>query len=241
MKTVIVSAYFIIPSKQPHTFYIQQMQRWFRSVRCPVIFFTSPEIKSEILNFGYDLSHVHFEEMEYRDMNAWKLGDEFWLRQCDRDIEKYHTPELAAIWYEKREFVKKAFLVSDADVFIWCDAGCIRDDACERAMQSFGLRCANIDDDRIHVQSINELQYRPFYSFPDFKIASAITAGNRNAWIAYSILYDRIVQKYDEAGVSCNSDQNVTLTCIDTNNELFTLHTPSNHDIDRWFFFLNTL
>jgi hypothetical protein len=74
-------------------------------------------------------------------------GFGFFRDQCAVDPEKYHTPVLAAVWYEKKEFVKRAIEmvrlnrredVVDRVPFIWCDAGCVRTDAWLPKVRSFG-------------------------------------------------------------------------------------------------------
>lgn len=240
-KTIVVSAFFHIPSKQPYSFYRQHLLRWFRSIQCQVIFFTSTDVHDDIISFGFDLKHIKFVIMSCNDFNAWKLGTEFWQRQKERDVETYHTPEVAAIWFEKKEFVKRAFALCDADVFIWCDAGCVRNDASETALKYFGTRNTNINDGCIHVQHIRSQEYKKYYVYPDSRFAAAIIAGNRYAWEKLYSLYNVVLKEYDDNGISCNSDQYILATCYDKKPDMFVTHSPQNNDIDMWFFFLNLL
>jgi len=179
--------------------------------------------------------------MTVEDFAAWDLGRDFWGRQNERDVEQYHTPELAAIWYEKKEFVKRAFALSAADVFIWCDAGAIRNEASEAAAHGFGLREAPVNDGRIHVQCIGTLECSEYYKFPASKYAGAIIAGNREAWVHFTHLYRQVMRDYDTAGVSCSSDQYVMMSCNDRVPALFCEHSPTHSSVDRWFFFLEQL
>jgi len=237
---VIVSAYFKIPSKKPHSEYIEYMKRWFCAVQCPVIFFTTEDVKREIEDMGYNIPHVQFQLMKFEELHAWRLGRDFWERQKQRDVESYHTPELAAIWYEKKEFVKRAMELSSADVFIWCDAGCVRNDNSETALQQFGNRQV-WNDDRIHLQHIRDQPHKEFYTFPDSMVAGAIIVGNRTAWTQFSELYDQVLQIYDTNGVCCNSDQYIMASCYDSFPSLFSVHKPTNSIVESWFFFLNVI
>lgn len=239
---IIVSAFFKIPSKQPYDFYREHLRRWFRAVSSDVIFFTSQDVWDDIQQFGIDLRWITPQIMNICDWKAWELGMDFWRRQMERDPEKYHTCELAAVWYEKKEFVKRAMDLIEADVYIWCDAGCVRNDISEGAMQQFGKRGIQINDNRLHIQCISSLPYKPFYHYPDCKYAGAIQAGNRTAWLQYDQLYRRVIQEYDVSQVSCNSDQYVLASCYDLNSELFYEHRPSSQSfVDPWFFFLEKL
>ena len=240
-KTIIVSAYFKIPSKQSYSSYQHHLNRFFRSIRCPTIFFTSQDVLQYIESVGHDLSLITFVMMTVDDFKAWERGREFWNRQKERDPELYHTPELAAIWYEKKEFIIRALSLSDANQFIWCDAGCVRDDESERALLYFGCRDVPLNDDTLHIQHIGNQVSRPYYSYPDCKFACAIMAGNRTAWLQYHTIYETVLTDYDHAGISGTSDQYILASCYDRQPSLFTTHTPRCTHIDHWFFMLEIL
>jgi len=179
--------------------------------------------------------------MTMDDCKAWDRGREFWNRQKERDPELYHTPELAAIWYEKKEFVLRALSLSDADQFIWCDAGCVRNDESERALLYFGCREMPLNDNTLHIQHIRTQPYRPYYVYPEYRFAAAIIAGNRTAWNQYNTLYDMVLTDYDKEGISGTSDQHIMASCYDRQPSWFTTHAPRCTHIDHWFFMLEIL
>lgn len=236
---VIVSAYFKIPSKQPHSFYQGHLRRFFNSIRESLVFFTTADLYQEFISYGYNLSHINFQIIEFSDLVAWKkFGPDFWKRQTLRDPEKYHTPEVAAFWFEKKEFILKTMdLLPNETIFIWCDSGCIRDNASELAAKNFGTR-KDLNNGKLHLQCISDTPVKqPFYVYPHAYIAGAIQVGNRNAWLSHSILYDSVVIEYDTATVSCNSDQYVIHSCINKQPNFYEIH-HNNTNINPWFFFL---
>lgn len=239
----IVSAYFKIPSKQPHSFYTAHLHRFFRSLKAPLVFFTTPDVEAEIRGWGLDLHNVQFVHTSIPELTALQTySPSFWARQKQRDPESYHTPELAAVWFEKKEFVLRAMTMTDAEVFIWCDAGCVRNPVAEAALTAFGLRSAELQDGRLHLQQIRPIQPKAFYQYPDISIAGAIQAGNRIAWATHSALYNESLNEYDAVGTSGNMDQYVLLRCTDKQPALYMLHkSPPNCAVDSWFFFLQTL
>ena len=239
--TTIVSAFFKIPSKQPYSTYQPYLNRFFRSIRCQTIFFTSQDVFQDIESMGHNLSLITFVIMTMDECKAWERGREFWNRQKERDPERYHTTELAAIWYEKKEFVLRALSLSDADQFIWCDAGCVRNDESERAFIHFGCRGMPLNDDTLHIQHIRIQPYRPFYVYPEYRFAAAIMAGNRTAWKQYKSIYDVVLTDYDKEGISGTSDQHIMGSCYDRQPSFFTTHTPTCTHIDHWFFMLEIL
>jgi hypothetical protein len=243
---VIVSAYYKIPSKQPHTFYMPHLMRWFNGIRTqPVVFFTTADMEAEIRGWGLPLANVRFVAQPFEELTALqKYGRDFWDRQKARDPEAYHTPEVAILWHEKKYFVQRAAaLCPEANVFIWTDAGCVRDPRTASFLAEFGRRTTiNLDDGRIHLQQIRQIPRKEFYRFPDTSIAGAILAGNRTAWGLHIALSETVLDLYDTAGISANSDQYVTLTCVGAQPDLYALHTrPRALMVNEWFFFLSYL
>ncbi len=143
------------------------------------------------------------------------------------------------VWDEKKYFVQRAMeLAPDVNVFIWCDAGCVRDPLSMLVLRYFGRR-QHLDDDRMHLQLLRRIPPKPFYRFPDQSIAGAIMVGNRSAWNKHIALSEVTLQKYDAAEVSANMDQYVILSCVDAQPDLYVLHTrPPTVKVNEWFFFL---
>jgi hypothetical protein len=240
MKNCIVSAYYKIPSKQPHEWYLPNLIYWFRAIKGNIIFFTTIDVVEE-LKYYVDLSHVKFYILPFEELIANLKGIEFWNRQYARDVERYHSPQLGMIWYEKRHFINKAMqLDSEADIFIWCDAGCVRNEKSFSVANKFGTRATNLNDSKIHLQQVNVFPQKDFCKFPDFCIAGAIMAGNRSAWLTFIELYEKSLDEYDEYGVSAIMDQNVIHRCVLNKSEVFTLY-PQELTVDPWFKFLELL
>lgn len=242
MKTCIVSGYFKIPSKQTHEWYVQHLVRFFRGISGTVIFFTTPDVIDDILKYT-TVNHVQIVYMNFEDCHALSpaWGREFWERQYSRDSERYHSPDLGVMWYEKREFVKKAMDIVDASVYIWCDAGCVRDELSEKALEVFGKRTLfDTNDGRIHLQMINSACDFKFYVYPNAFVAGAIICGNKPAWTSYRTVYDDVLMKYDKYGISGISDQYITQSCIKERPELFVLHAEES-TMNKWFKFLHLI
>jgi len=240
MKNCIVSAYYKIPSKQSHEWYLPYLVHWFMTIRGNIIFFTTLDVVDELKNY-VDISHVKFCIVPFEDLIANLKGIEFWNRQYARDVERYHSPQLGMIWYEKRHFVYKAMkLESEAEVFIWCDAGCIRDSLSAEMGKYLGTRNLDLNNNKIHLQLVNQFIAKDFYTFPDSFIAGAIICGNRTAWLEYINIYELVLDEYDNKEISALSDQHVTNRCIILNPSLFQLY-PNPTQVNIWFKFLELL
>jgi hypothetical protein len=240
MNTCIVSAYYKIPSKQSHDWYLPYLINWFKTIRGNIIFFTTLDVVEEINNF-VNLSQIKFCILPFEELAANIKGKDFWIRQYARDEERYHSPQLGMIWYEKRHFIYKAMrLESSADIFIWCDAGCIRDSLSTELGKYLGTRNLDVNNNKIHLQLVNPFILKQFYTFPDSFIAGAIICGNRSAWLDYINIYEVVLDEYDNKGISGLSDQHVTNRCIILNPGLFQLYSNPT-EVNIWFKFLELL
>jgi hypothetical protein len=240
--TCIVSAYYKIPSKRPHEKYVPDLIRWFRSVGTAenVHFFTTEDVRDElksIVNTGSVVFHI----LPFEQLTAvTKLGREFWERQYARDPERYHSPELGMIWYEKRHFVRRVMEIDPSTLFIWCDAGCVRDDVSERAGSRMGTRGVMLDDDKLHMQQLYPLLSKDFYRYPDRSSAGAIMAGNRSSWLKFIDHYEESLLEYDLAGVPAIMEQYVYARCAQKQSDSYRLHSVRTA-VDSWFQFLEIL
>ena len=97
---IIVSAYFKIPSKASHEFYLEHLKRFLTNIKTNIVFFTTPDLVETLQHIRGDLP-INFQLINsIYDIVAFKrYGYDFWQKQCNIDVEKYHTPEVAAIWY----------------------------------------------------------------------------------------------------------------------------------------------
>ena len=111
MKSIIVSAYYRIPSKQPHEFYIPHIKRFLSGIKNFIIFFTEPELVEE---FSKIRGNLPIQFVTDHDIFG-KRNRTFWEKQCQLDCEKYHTPELGAIWYNKKEFVLRTIEIMELE------------------------------------------------------------------------------------------------------------------------------
>jgi hypothetical protein len=256
--SIIVSAYFKIPSKASHEFYLEHLNRFLTSIKSHIEFFTTSDLVDTLRKMRGVLP-IRFHIVDSIDtFEAFKkFGRLFWEKQCYIDSEPYHTPEVAAIWYEKKEFVKKIIAIyssgdnsgdnsGDSSVsfnkpIIWCDAGCVRDNNWLPIIESFGANTTNIPKDTLLLQTLDTIpQDKVYFNFPDTYIAASIIAGYPKTWNICSELYDNMIIKYTMNNICCNSDQYIWASTVNQNPEMFTL-IPAKPCINKWFYFLEYL
>lgn len=245
----IVSAYYDIPSKRPKDYYYQHIQRFLQSIQTPMVFFCDASNVPLFLSWRGDLPCV-FVSLPQTNFHAYKLyGYDFWKRQCQIDPETYHTPELAALWYEKKIFVRQAINLNPykTDYFLWCDAGCVRTEAWNPLIHTFGQNITMMEPGKLYFQKIHDLGappgMTPLYSFPEYAIAGAIYGGHKDMWDWFIEAYCHMIWTYVQNEKCVNMDQYIMasiavlhsdkIVCIDKNTMPWICVCP-----DIWFFFL---
>ena len=241
--SLLVSAYYKIPSKKPHSFYESHLKRFFLFLKGkPILFFCEEETKQEIILYGVPLDTVEFVILPFtRLYEESGIPLEMWKKTQAIDPEKYHTPELGVVWCCKKEFVRLASdRKRDIDWFIWIDAGCIRNEQWEKPCKDFTNRKLQTLAPGVYLQQIKTIPYKKFYTYPDISIAGAIIVFHRKCIKSYISLYNSTLLQYYINNIPFIMDQYIMLSL--SNNVCDWLHlidaTTLSLTNDKWFFFL---
>lgn len=239
----IVSAYYKIPSKQPHSFYLENMKRFFEQLKAPILFFTDQEGLVELKPLAKE--NVEFRVKPFESLEIFKKFDQaFWERQLEHDVEKYHTWQLGAVWANKQHFVKEASTeYPDEDWFLWVDAGCIRKDSWAPYTEKTGLREYPFEPG-VYLQCLNPIpRDRIFFRYPDIFIAGGLILFHRDHIDNFITEYHRSLMIYILLRLSGTMDQYIMCTlsqkhpfihCVE--RSVMTQYVQDCPDI--WFFFL---
>jgi hypothetical protein len=240
--STIVTAYYQIPSKASHETYLGWALNFLKNIENNIVFFTTEDL---IDNFKtIRTQNIIYEVLPFSELEAVKkYGYDFWQKHKNIDPETYHTPELGMIWYEKKEFVLRAIEKNyfNTDVFIWCDAGCMRSNSLFPKINTFGKNLSIINKDKLNIQIIAPVQNKAFYKHPDICMAGAIIVGNHKSWLDYKNRYDEMLVCYNNENVCAISDQYVTISIFNKYPDLFNIIYPQKQYIDVWFFLLEEL
>jgi hypothetical protein len=244
---MIVSCYFDIPSKKSHEFYKPHLSRFLGLVESPIVFFTTPDLKNWIQSMRPSHLPIHFmlyDSIYEIDMFK-KYGLDFWKGQCAIDPEKYHTPELGALWANKKDFVLRAIEDTKLDEpYIWADAGSQRGDHWCVSLPTFGRNLKWVPRDKIIVQLMEpKVPEKDFFRWPDIYVAGAIMAAYKDVWVKYKEEYEKTLDEYVRAGVCANMDQYVMAsTLLRCPGLIQGVYDDCLHPIiDRWYSFLKYL
>jgi hypothetical protein len=265
MQFILVTAYFPLKSKQPESVYFEYIQRFLRA--CPqhdrikqIVFFTTSSYKEKLQNLSDKVNIIVCPDDITLHLMAFKnFSMSFWLTHHERDIEKqYHSPELSAMWYEKPHFIARVFEENKVEqeeklLYVWIDAGCVRDDTSERAWSQFGTRMSPeafevvCKTNQLCLQTIRDpspqfMKYEEYHVFQGYEkfIAGAIMMGTKKAWIKHISNYDQMLTIYDNLKLCGSKDQHVIRSCAEKFKTDYFLFGADNSSlkVDEWFFFL---
>lgn len=247
----VVSAYYPIQSK----FTVEQYMGWILAfwpkTECSLVFYTEPELVPIFERLFRSMKSARVVGLPLLSLSAFeRLSYKVWVNAKLLDHESSHTPELYALWYEKKEFVLRTILANPfcSDRFVWCDAGIGRIPEMNSMAKRFPQRSL------IPVGKLLVLQIDPLNP-EDCKVddwgipgkfdnvatfGGGILASDAAGWIQWSSAYDAMLMRYYLAGRFIGKDQNIMASMILQRPELaITLRRPpSLGPVAGWFYLL---
>ncbi len=205
---LLVTCYYNIPSKNSKEFYYSHIERFFKFIDKKIIFFTDEENYHELKKFAKN--NIYFCIRSFDSLRIFlEFNKEFWEKQVNIDVEKYHTWELAALWANKKYFIQEASeIYSDNEWYMWIDSGCIRDDKWEKTCINFTKRNYLLQEG-IYFQLLNNIpDNKLFFEFPENNyIAGALILFHKNEINNFIKEYNEMLRIYDYNNICGNSDQ----------------------------------
>jgi teichuronic acid biosynthesis glycosyltransferase TuaG len=232
-ETTVVSCYYPLPSKHTPEMYMEWMVQFWPICPCALVFYTEPKLVplfQEIFKDRKTLTRII--GIPFTQLNAFqKLSHSVWKDTWLHDPEKeIHSPELYAIWYEKKEFVLRTIDANPfySEKFVWCDAGICRRPEWVPLLRHFPI------SSRIPSGKVLLLQIDPFKSedlipgpdgiFGDFKgrstVGGGIIASDTRGWQTWSRAYDAMLLRYHLSGQFIGKDQNIMASILLQNRDL---------------------
>lgn len=250
----VVSAYY--PMKSKHS--LENYRRWIRQfmehLDAPLVLFTEKSLESFFLESRakyLDKTRIIVLPREEWVANT-KFPQSMWDAQFEIDPEQaLHSSELYKVWYEKKEFVRRAIQLNPFSTtdFLWCDSGIVRYEWILPLMSKFPVA------DRIPTDKILISNVMPFTRNDEAVVkiggetfvggasgkprtGTNVIAASAKMWEVYSNLYDEILQKYLRAGLFFGKDQNIATTLILEHREVISLVDSKQFFYDTWVFIL---
>ena len=243
----VVSAYYQLRTQKWTSDQYKVWIEQFLSLPTYLVFFTSKELEPWILSCRSKYIDktvvVILPEEEWTSTKNFPVG--FWEKQHTIDPEKnLHSPELYKVWYEKKEFVKRAIELNpwNHTDFVWTDAGICREAQLLPYLQEFPVA------DRIPTDRILLNNTTPFtrndeisHAFSKDKIGAGILAANRIVWKLFINEYDIIMKLYNDKNIFCGKEQHILSTFVIKNKEKVSLLDVKKCSINIWFYLFHYL
>ena len=237
---LVVSAYYSIPSKEQPNFYYPNIQRFFKYVTTPVMFFTDVENYAILKEWAG--SNVRFIIQNFESLDIFKdFSQGFWQDQVKIDPEKYHTWQLGALWASKTRFVKQASQIDPTyDWYMWVDAGCVRNDDWKICIDAFGKRKVP-DSPGVYIQLLKSIpDHKSFFQFPDVYVAGSHILLHKSYIDNYNELYAETLKTYESQRIPAIMDQYIIASMIKTATFIYPiLYDPQLNVPCEWFFFFS--
>jgi len=251
-RPTVVSAYYPVPSKCSVEQYVDWIGKFWPKMQCNLVFYTDPElVKTFERLFKGRGGQTRVIGVPFPSLAAFeKLSPLVWKAAARLDTESGHTPELYALWYEKKEFVMRAIRENpfQSTEFIWCDAGIGREPKWIPVIQGFPA------PERIPRGEMLVLEIDPFLEedcvadshgiYGSFgtraTIGGGILASDIGGWIRWSKAYDAMLVRYCLADRFIGKDQNIMGSMIleDPSIALLVKRPPALGPIRGWFYLL---
>lgn len=218
MSFLLVSAYYPLKkSKHSLAEYDRWLSNFFECVTCPVVLFCSATTYASLKARARD--NVQFVQREFDSFTmmspAWMSKWETWHTI---DPEKsIHSPELYAVWAAKQEFVHAASLLRQADYYLWCDAGLIR----EKRNASFEHTVRYTLPGKITCMRVPQPN--------TLSIGAGVLVGDKQAWRMFTTNYFRELDR------KLNGSEQVIMGRF-LNDQNAVILRPSNQYGDPWFY-----
>ena len=210
--------------------YIDLIVRWWPELpQCRLVFFVPPVLKGLVTAAlgRRPAGHTLVIPLPFEELAAagGKLDRGIWRYTAELDPETGggHSPDLYAIWYEKKEFVLRAAALNpfQSEYFVWCDAGIGRKREWLPLIQGFPA-ALRIPRGKMLCLEVEPMRAEDFEGWgpaagalgPDFSarqatIGGGILAADRTGWERWSRAYDAMLLRYHMAGRFIGKDQNI--------------------------------
>jgi hypothetical protein len=244
----VVMAYYDFPKSKYTT---EDYRSWIRlfltSVPCWLVFFCEAEFApfvEECRKAWSDRTRViHLHRSQW--IAHQRFGDEFWVKQHKMDPEKdRHSPDLYKVWWEKKEFVKRAMALNPFghDDFVYTDAGICRYPGLAKLLRSYPV-ADRIPSDRILLMNVSPFTRRDDFLDPKgssgtARIGGGILAGSRKTWEQYDRLYEKVFDLYITRGLFVGKDQTLMATLVLENRGFVSLLDARPIFWIPWFYLL---
>jgi len=218
----LVTAFYEMRSKYPSSTYMTWINNFYSSYQGHMVIYTEEKYAPIFKNMRAQMADrtriCVVPQSDWSAVKDWPAG--FWEAQYEKDHEKYHSPELYMIWYQKNDFVQRTIRANPFGhrKFMWCDAGVCRNPTVASWIKTMPGKGNRMLADKITLLAINRFRKEDHDTFSKNGVVNfigrnlnggGILAGGLDAWKKWDEHYMEMLKIFVEKNMFVGKDQNV--------------------------------
>lgn len=244
MNTTLVTCYYKIKSKRPHSDYLKYIDNLLGNLNDSInmVIYTSSDLVNIFTKYVKNKSRIIIITKEFEDIPLYKKYIGIWDSQYTKDNQKNtgRTYKCYVLWNSKINFVTETIGLNpfNSSYFIWIDIGCVRDNQYKRLVSNFPNE-SKISKNSIDIVLLKDFQNKNQKFFKDeIHFSGAIYGGSKSTFLRFEELYYKKFDKYLENNQFIGCDQQIISSVYLENNELFNIVLNTNSTYNSWFFII---
>jgi hypothetical protein len=242
--TTLVTAFYEIPSKRGAELYFEWAAHYM-SLEAPIVLFTSAKFV-ERFRAMRGTKPLHVITKEFAELDTWILYEAEWKQHYQMDHERYHSPELYAVWAQKPFFVEEAIRVNpfQTEFFFWCDIGAFRQPPHPVIRQTFP-HAKYLSKETVLLSAVNPLQAKDIPRQADGcfghfervnQLVGGLWGGGATACLNWKSAFEAMLCRHFAVNRFAGKDQTVMLATHIEWPHLARFVQCTLPNIDIWFF-----
>lgn len=252
--STLVSCYYKIMSKRPHSEYDKYIQNLLSRLENNLVIYTSADLVDYFNIYIENKSNIKIIIKEFEDIPLYKKYLHIWNLQEKLDRSKYtnRTYQCYVLWNSKLNFIKETVELNpfNTDKFMWLDIGAVRTSDIFTYLSTFP-KYENISINKIDIVMIEDYQNYNQKFFQDEIHLGGLYGGGIDILLKFHELFYMKFDEYLENNKFIGCDQQIISSVYLENNHLFNIINPNNDcytesnklipvmkNIDIWFYLL---
>lgn len=248
----IVTAYIEIPKKKFSSLtYYNWIINYLRILKqTKIVIYTNSEIIINLINEirkGY-LEYTKIIKVNIEDLYSYKYIDYF-NKDYERDMERYHDPLLYLIWNNKISFIYETYKKKyfETELYAWTDIGMIRNEETFEILKNLlplnSIEKINkekvylLEVEKFKEEELNYKEEKP-YKFTENRCGGGVILCSKENIEELNKNYYEMIDKFIENDIFSGKDQNILNNLYIKNKEKIELIEPKNSPFDKWFYML---
>ena len=234
-KVTIVSCYYPLPkSKHSIQEYLQWLSNFLTYVDSPLVIFSEGPMVDRIRDLRMKAGWAERCIVIEKPFSTLKFSSPEWIDIWEKQVKmsnyaSIHNQELYRIWANKSFFVEEAMNRNpfNSEYFVWCDAGCWRDEFTAGLCGPGWPLSEKITPERLHILAMSPIQpwLEKLEALPEMAthedivtqintrfiaiVGGTILVGDKAAWQTWIPTFEKTLRLYIEKNIFAGDDQAV--------------------------------